>query len=139
MAYAECGDPGGVPVLFFHGTPGSGLLGALWDDAARQRDLRLLALDRPGYGRSDPWTGRTLADTAGFAGPVLDGAPVESFHGIRDGNVPVEGARELARRLDAALTNRRPTTCGRCWRVGTRRSTGRRDGRDRGESEGRSG
>ena len=33
MAYAECGDPGGVPVLFFHGTPGSRLLGALWDDA----------------------------------------------------------------------------------------------------------
>jgi len=78
VAYAEYGDPGGVPVLFFHGTPGSRLLGALFDGPARERGVRLLAPDRPGYGQSDPWRGRTLADTGAVVAPVLDDAGVES-------------------------------------------------------------
>jgi len=78
LAYAEYGDPDGVPVLFFHGTPGSRLLGALYDRPARERGIRLIAPDRPGYGRSAPWRGRTLADTGAFVDPVLDDAGVES-------------------------------------------------------------
>jgi len=78
VAYAEYGDPDGVPVLFLHGTPGSRLLGAVWDRAARERGVCLLAVDRPGYGQSDPWRGRTLADTGAFVAPVLDDAGVES-------------------------------------------------------------
>jgi len=78
VAYAEYGDPDGVPVLFFHGTPGSRLLGGLYDRPARERGVRLLAPDRPGYGESDPWRGHTLADTGAFVSPVLDDAGVES-------------------------------------------------------------
>ena len=77
VAYAEYGDPDGTPVLFFHGTPGSRLLGALYADAADERAVRLLAVDRPGYGRSSPRPDRTLADTPSFATPVLDDAGVE--------------------------------------------------------------
>jgi len=77
VAYAEYGDPGGTPVLFFHGTPGSRLLGAVYDEAARDRGLRVLAVDRPGYGQSEPWPDRTLADTGAFAVPVLDDAGVD--------------------------------------------------------------
>jgi pimeloyl-ACP methyl ester carboxylesterase len=78
VAYAEYGDPEGVPLLFFHGTPGSRLLGELYDDAARERGMRVLALDRPGYGDSDPWEDRTLANTGAFATPVLADAGVDS-------------------------------------------------------------
>jgi pimeloyl-ACP methyl ester carboxylesterase len=77
VAYTEYGDSGGVPVLFFHGTPGSRLLGAVYADAARERGLRVLAVDRPGYGDSEPWPERTLADTGAFAVPVLDDAGVD--------------------------------------------------------------
>ena len=77
VAYAEYGDPDGVPVLFLHGTPGSRLLAGLYDEAARARGVRLLAPDRPGYGRSVPWSGRTLSDTASFTVPVLDDAGVD--------------------------------------------------------------
>jgi len=77
IAYAEYGDPEGVPVLFFHGTPGSRLLGAVYDEAARDRGLRVLTVDRPGYGDSEPWSDRTLADTGAFAVPVLDDADVD--------------------------------------------------------------
>lgn len=77
VAYAEYGDPGGTPVLFCHGTPGSRLLGAVVGDEARERGVRVLAPDRPGYGTSDPWPGRTLADTGAFLAPVLDDAGVD--------------------------------------------------------------
>ncbi|SFS01855.1 Pimeloyl-ACP methyl ester carboxylesterase [Halomicrobium zhouii] len=78
IAYAEYGTPGGAPVVFFHGTPGSGVLGELFHSAARESDVRVLAIDRPGYGRSDGWSGRTLADTERFVLPVLDDAGVAS-------------------------------------------------------------
>lgn len=76
VSYAEYGDPAGTPVVFLHGTPGSRVLGRLFDDAARRRDIRLLAPDRPGYGASSPWSARTLADTGAFVAPVLDDADV---------------------------------------------------------------
>jgi len=77
VAYAEYGDDEDVPVLFFHGTPGSRLLGSVYAETARAHGVRVLAVDRPGYGESDPWRARTLADTGEFAVPVLDDAGVD--------------------------------------------------------------
>jgi pimeloyl-ACP methyl ester carboxylesterase len=53
LSYAEFGDPNGLPVLAIHGTPGSRLMFGLTDAAARERGLRIIAPDRPGYGHSD--------------------------------------------------------------------------------------
>ena len=53
LAFAEWGDLGGPVVVFFHGTPHS----RLWcpDIAAtRAAGVRLVTVDRPGYGQSDP-------------------------------------------------------------------------------------
>ncbi|WP_225332748.1 alpha/beta fold hydrolase [Halomicrobium urmianum] len=76
IAYAEYGDPDGAPVLFLHGTPGSRVLGRLYDDEARRRGVRVLAPDRPGYGESAPRPGRSPADAPAFLIPVLDDAGV---------------------------------------------------------------
>lgn len=76
LSCAEYGDPDGTPVLFFHGTPGSRLLGRLFDEEARRHGIRLLSLDRPGYGRSTPWPGRTLSDTGTFVAALLDDAGI---------------------------------------------------------------
>lgn len=78
VAYAEYGRPGGDPVVFLHGTPGSRRLGALLDSPAREFDIRVLAPDRPGYGHATPWPNRTVADAAAFVTPVLDDADVET-------------------------------------------------------------
>lgn len=78
VSYAEYGDPDGAPLLVFHGTPGSRLVGALFDGPASRESVRVIAVDRPGYGRSTPWPGRRLADTAAFTRPVLDDAGVDS-------------------------------------------------------------
>ena len=58
------GDPTGIPILSIHGWPGGrSLAGALLDEAARE-GVHILAYDRPGYGRSSPNPGRTVASCA---------------------------------------------------------------------------
>lgn len=53
LAYAEWGDLGGRPVVLFLGTPSSRLL-CPDADATEALGVRLITVDRPGYGRSDP-------------------------------------------------------------------------------------
>jgi pimeloyl-ACP methyl ester carboxylesterase len=76
MGFAEFGQPGGQPLLFCHGFPGSRLGGSLLDGDARALGIRVIAPDRPGHGLSD-FKGRrrvghwakdvaSLADTLGL-------------------------------------------------------------------------
>jgi pimeloyl-ACP methyl ester carboxylesterase len=48
----EAGNPGGRPFIHFHGTPGSRLELAFADGIAEASGVRIIAMDRPGYGRS---------------------------------------------------------------------------------------
>ena len=54
LSYAEYGDPAGIPVIGFHGTPGSRMALQVVSEAAKANNLRVIAVDRPGYGLSDP-------------------------------------------------------------------------------------
>lgn len=62
LAYADYGDPGGKPLLYFHGWPSSRYQAAFLDEEASQRGLRILAPDRPGVGGSDRCPGRSFGD-----------------------------------------------------------------------------
>lgn len=53
LGYVECGAESGAPVIYFHGIPGSGREAQLLEAAAWARGLRVIAPDRPGYGRSE--------------------------------------------------------------------------------------
>ena len=64
LAVEEAGDPAGRPVLMQGGTPGSRLLYGPHARDAAERGLRLIGYDRPGYGRSEPRPGRSVADCA---------------------------------------------------------------------------
>ena len=48
MTYWEFGDPNGKAVVALHCTPTSGRLFGLWNDAARDQGVRLIAPDRSG-------------------------------------------------------------------------------------------
>jgi pimeloyl-ACP methyl ester carboxylesterase len=61
LAYAEWGDPRGKPVVFIHGMPASRLF-CPDEDATIAAGVRLITIDRPGYGRSDPRPSRALLD-----------------------------------------------------------------------------
>lgn len=79
LAFAEYGDPDGYPVIGFHGTPGSRLqLGAV-DDDARAAGVRLVALDRPGYGHSTLVPARRLEDWPRDVLAVADHLGLERF------------------------------------------------------------
>jgi pimeloyl-ACP methyl ester carboxylesterase len=73
----EGGDPGGVPVLVHHGTPGEGSLFAPHADDARARGIRLLGYDRPGYGGSTPQPGRSVADCTRDVAAIADALGLE--------------------------------------------------------------
>jgi pimeloyl-ACP methyl ester carboxylesterase len=63
LAVAEWGDPGGKPVITFHGTPGSRI--GYWTNEPeiwKRFGLRRFSFDRPGYGDSTRLPGRIVAD-----------------------------------------------------------------------------
>jgi pimeloyl-ACP methyl ester carboxylesterase len=62
LAYEEYGDPGGDPVLSFHGGLSSRLDAAPAHGAARALGIRLISPDRPGMGRSTFQPDRRLLD-----------------------------------------------------------------------------
>ncbi len=53
LCYAEYGDPGGQPIFVFHGNPNSRLLWNVIPGSPFLPDTRLIAPDRPGFGRTD--------------------------------------------------------------------------------------
>lgn len=87
ISYREYGDSEGTPLIFFHGTPGSALLGAVFQDPAREAGRKVIAIDRPGYGSSSPWPNRTLTDTGTFVSAVLEdvGATAADLVGFSGG------------------------------------------------------
>ncbi len=65
-------------MVFLHGTPGSRRLAELFEPTAQDDDLRILAPDRPGYGRSDPWPERSIRDGEQIVRAVLDHAGIDA-------------------------------------------------------------
>lgn len=62
LGYADLGDPNGYPLLWFHGFPGSRLEVIVFSEIARRLNIRLIALDRPGFGLSTFQPGRKIVD-----------------------------------------------------------------------------
>jgi pimeloyl-ACP methyl ester carboxylesterase len=60
----EDGDRTGRPVLVHNGMPNSRLLFAPDVRSAQRLGIRLISYDRPGYGGSTRWPGRSVADCA---------------------------------------------------------------------------
>jgi len=72
LGYAEYGDPNGVPIFYFHGTPGSRLEAGRFHETAVSNHCRLIGVDRPGMGLSSIDKKRNIlawaTDVVNFAG-----------------------------------------------------------------------
>ena len=77
LAY-EDGDPAGIPVLLFHGAPGSRGFRPRPAETAKA-GVRLITFDRPGYGGSDPVTSPTVVAVAHDALALMDSLGIEQF------------------------------------------------------------
>ena len=73
----EYGDASGRPALWFHGAFSSRLEAWCLDVPAQELGLRVLSLDRPGVGGSDPHPGRTVVGYADDVEQVLDALDIE--------------------------------------------------------------
>ncbi|GAA1088205.1 alpha/beta fold hydrolase [Nocardiopsis metallicus] len=79
VAYTDIGDPGGTPVLFFHGAPMSRRNLGDQHEEFGAAGLRVITPDRPGYGGSSPAPGRTLTDWAEDAAALADALRIDRF------------------------------------------------------------
>lgn len=79
LALRELGPPDAPPVFYFHGWPGSRLEPQAALSAGVSAPLRVLALDRPGYGASDFDPDRTLAHWASDIAFVADTLRLKRF------------------------------------------------------------
>ena len=82
LGYAEYGDPGGKPVFFFHGLPGSRRQRHPDESIAIELGARIIAIDRPGYGLSDFQQGRTLLDWPGDVAQLAGELKIDQFAAI---------------------------------------------------------
>ncbi len=107
LAYCSFGDSDGHPVFYFHGWPSSRLEAVLLHEAARRNRVRLIAVDRPGIGRSDPAPGQTLLEWPKDVAALADGLELDRFGIVAwSGGAPWAMACgfALAERLTAVLS-----------------------------------
>ena len=101
LACLELGDPAGPPVLYFHGFPGSRLEARVATDAATRLGLRLLAVDRPGFGQSTFHARRTVGSWAADVAALADQLALPRFS-----IVGVSGGAPYALACAALLSDR---------------------------------
>lgn len=103
LAYAEWGPADGRPVLHFHGVP-DGRFSWGGGSACKDRGVRLIAVDRPGIGGSDPKPGRSVADWPADAEELAEQLGLDRFAvsgWSAGGAYALACAHELQPRIDA--------------------------------------
>jgi pimeloyl-ACP methyl ester carboxylesterase len=104
VAYAQVGDPAGVPLFVLHGTPGS-RLSSLQQNPSRVADagLRVVSYDRPGYGHSTRHSGRRVVDCVADVTAIADELELEHF-AVTGGSGGGPHALAVAARLPQRVT-----------------------------------
>lgn len=80
LSYAEYGASDGVPVLYFHALNASRLELLIHAERLRERGVRLIAIDRPGYGHSSFVERRDYREFTPDVRAVLDELQLDRVH-----------------------------------------------------------
>lgn len=79
LAYENYGPKDGFPLLGFHGTPGSRLWFVEEDPLLSLLKVKLITVDRPGYGASDPLPKRSISAFNQDVGELIQHLELERF------------------------------------------------------------
>ena len=107
VAWLERGDVNGFPVFYAHGNPGSRLELLFLDEKALEYGIRLIVLDRPGFGQSDYVPDYDLLDFASDIEKLADEKGIDQFGliGWSSGGPPVLAtAHQLPKRVKFAIS-----------------------------------
>jgi pimeloyl-ACP methyl ester carboxylesterase len=97
LSYAQWGDSSGLPVLHFHGIPGSRLERHRGSDFFSRLGLRYITTDRPGYGYSDPLPDRRFLDWPSDVEQLVDALGIDRFRVVAvSGGAPFAFAAALS-------------------------------------------
>lgn len=94
LSYAQYGSHTGHAVLYNHGFPGSRLEAARHHDICTKLGLRLIAVDRPGHGRSSPHPGWTLLDFVKDLENLTDELGLEEYAVMVRGFMKTESSKK---------------------------------------------
>ena len=95
IGFSDYGPDGATPVLWCHGGPGSRMGPAAVAPDAAAAGFRLVGIDRPGYGLSTPWPGRSIADWVPDGIAVADHLGIDRF--VRGRRLDGRGLRARTR------------------------------------------
>lgn len=79
LGYAEYGDANGKPLLYFHGFPSSRIEAKPMHDYASRHGIRVISLERPGWGLSSPKPQRTMLDWSADVKDFATGMKLDRF------------------------------------------------------------
>jgi pimeloyl-ACP methyl ester carboxylesterase len=79
IGFTDYGRPGQTAVLWCHGGPGCRIEPEIVAAQAAASNLRIIGIDRPGYGHSTPLPGRTIAGWVPDALAVMDHLVIDRF------------------------------------------------------------
>lgn len=104
LAYNEFGDPTGKPSFFFHGWPGARLQARVSHAISERLGVRIITLDRPGFGQSDFQHGRSILDWPDDVEQLADALRIDRFAVLGlSGGAPY--ALACARKIPQRLTS----------------------------------
>ncbi|KAF3933481.1 hypothetical protein ABW19_dt0205238 [Dactylella cylindrospora] len=79
ITYRCYGPPSGKPMFYFHGTPSGACESVAFKSFIHPRDIFVIGTNRPGFGQSDPQSGRTISDHAYDVLAIADSLGIEKF------------------------------------------------------------
>ncbi len=97
IAFEECGDLNGAPVMFCHGWPSSRTMARLTDQPARDLGIRIISPDRPGISASSLRPDRKLSDWPRVVERIVEHLGVREFRMLAiSGGAPYAYATAVA-------------------------------------------
>ena len=105
VGFADYGSADHVAVVWCHGGPGSRIEPSWVFEAASHAGMRLIGIDRPGYGRSTPQPGRTIGGWVPDAIAVVDHLGIDRFMviGVSTGGAYALALASQSSRVSAAV------------------------------------